>query len=136
MALPNMKTFVIAVCKPFIWALRCFYDRQVTYLTKLANRQNEIITELQAQVTDLNTVIEKQSELIVRYKTEVADIQKNIYTSDQVKTMSNRLYDLTTICGALYDKVYELMHTGTVKDPTLPPFNPTPTTPSDPPTNP
>ena len=130
MALPNMKTFVIAVCKPFIWALRCFYDRQVKYLTDLATRQSEIITELQVQVVALNVIIEKQSEAIVKYKVEVSEIKANTFTTDQVKEMSNRLYDLTSICGALYDKVYEFLHTGTIKDPTLPPFPAK--TPSDP----
>ena len=124
MALPNIKTFVIAVCKPFIWSLRCFYDRQVKYLTDLANRQSEIITELQAQVVALNAVIEKQSETIIKYKVEVSDIKANTFTVDQVKELSNRVYDLNSICGALYDKVYEFMHTGTIKDPTLPPFPP------------
>jgi septal ring factor EnvC (AmiA/AmiB activator) len=125
MALPNIKTFVIAVCKPFVWALRCFYDGQVAYLKTLAERQNEIITELQRQIADLETAINENSQRVIEYTVEIQDLKTKVVTTEEVALLATRNRQLELICGALYDKVYEMIHTGTVQDPTLPDFRPT-----------
>lgn len=123
MTLPNMKTFVLASVKPLIWSLKCFYDNQVKYMEKLVRTQNVAITETNSQITELQKNINDLGTIVTKNNSELADIQSNSYTAEQVKELADRNRALEYICGALYDKVYELLETGKVEDPTLPDYD-------------
>lgn len=86
-------------------------------------KQDEVIRDAQEQVALLNTNVNNLCEEIIGYQQEMQEIRKNSYTAEQVKQLIRRNQELEYICGALYDKVYELINTGTVTDPTLPDFN-------------
>lgn len=131
MAMPNLKTFVIAVCKPLIFSLRMFYDNQVKYMFQRITKQDEIIRSTQSSVAEYAESINTLCKAVIGYQDEMKDLKSKLYSAEEVRQLERRCRELDYISGQLYDKLYEFMNTGSIKDPTLPDFN-NPHLPGDP----
>lgn len=119
----SMKAIALSAVRPSLFAFKQFIQDHVSFTKKLVNKQNESIDNISADVAELNKLIHKLLEQVSGYEKEVAEINKHYYTDARVKELADRCRDLEYICGTLYDKVYELIHNGSVTDPTLPDFN-------------
>ncbi len=122
MELINIKKFVLACCKPLLVSVKQYIDSKLAYIDDVTKNQNSSISSMQSEVANLSGQVAKLSEEIVRYRDEVSELKSSHYTKEQIETLITRVTSLDRICGILYDKVYELIHTGEVTDPTLPDF--------------
>lgn len=112
-ALVNMKTFVQAVCKPFIKALKCFYERQTKVVLERGVKNDESVAKVQTQLAKLMTEMEDLSAKMIRQESDLATLRANLYTSAEFKRMLVRERQLEHICYQLYSIVYELLLNGT-----------------------
>lgn len=122
MDLPNIKTFVLSAIRPYVTAIHVRYRSTVEALEKLTTKQTDHITELELQIAQLSNMIEQTNAIATDVALKASEAISQLPTAATVTENTRRLKELDYICGQLYDKLYEYMHTGSVNDTYLPDY--------------
>lgn len=101
----NLKTFIASAQKPYIWALKQYYDFQVKYMKKRVDRQDVSLLALQEEVTKLSSLVIDYQTSLMDYAEQVNELRSNLYTSSEVKALDRRCQELEQICLELYTLV-------------------------------
>lgn len=123
MAVTNMKTYVCSLIRPFVQALKVFYDNQVKVMFERIKAHDDSFLQLQAQVADLSALVIKLQTSMLTYEQEVRMLRNALFTAENVKQLSIRCNELSYICGTLFDLVYRFQITATMPDTQLPDFD-------------
>ena len=123
MNFPSLRSVISAVVKPGLRALQCLYDHQVKYMVGRLTKQDEVIRALQTQVAELNTNVINLIEQNIQLSAQCQVLKENLYSSQAVAVLDERVGNLNIITEAVYAKVLELIITGRVADPTFPDIN-------------
>ena len=116
MKLPNIKSFVTAVLKPYLVAIAQKQAATVKALEKLTLKNQEYTTSLETSISKLSEEVVKTNTVATEIAVKAEKATQALPTAEEVKQLKRRVQELDYFCGQVYDKMYELLHTGTVKD--------------------
>ena len=107
MALPSIKTIVIATSKPFFWAMKQYYAAKVKVMQETSYAQTNEITRLQAQVAHLSELIMGYNLETLALQAQMEELKRQAYTMEEAREYEARCKELSFICSHLYTLVKE-----------------------------
>lgn len=122
MAIPSMKEYVLSIIRPLIVALKVFYNNQVQLIFDRMKVQNESFSSLQQQVAELSKLVVKLQTTNLEIHQKLVNLEKNLYSSQELRAITRRCNELDYISGILFDLVYRFQATGNIPDVVLPDF--------------
>lgn len=116
MALPSIKTIVIATSKPFFWAMKQYYAAKVKIMQETSYSTQNEITRLQADVAHLSELIMGYNLETLALQAQMEELKRQAYTMQEAREYEARCKELSFICSHLYQIVKEKFPTEELPD--------------------